>query len=64
MNKSNKCNLNSSTQQMFLVVSQNLTENATFNDFYSLKMIQPLNSIPHNSTNLQNRCCLTNQGLH
>jgi len=43
-NKSNKMNLNSSTQEMFQVVSRNSTEN--------------LNRIPHNSTNLQNSCCL------
>jgi len=38
MNKSKKSNWKSSTQHIFQVVS---TENATFNDFHSLKMIQP-----------------------
>jgi len=39
MNKSNKSNRNSSTQQTFQVVSPNSTEKATFNDFI-LKSIQ------------------------
>jgi len=28
------------------------------------KLFNPANRIPHNSTNLHNRCCVTNQGLH
>jgi len=40
MNKSYKSNWNGSTQQMFQVVPPNSTENATFNDFCILRMIQ------------------------
>jgi len=41
MNKSNQSNLNSQTQQMYHVVSPNSTEKGTFDDFRSLKFIQP-----------------------
>jgi len=42
MNKSNKSERNSLTQQRFQMVSPNSTEKATFNGFSSVKMIQLL----------------------
>jgi len=53
MNKSNKSYLNSLTQQIFQVVSLNLTENATSD--LKKNIPNPLNRIPHNTTNLKKK---------